>query len=120
MTYKNAQDIPNDIIILGKNRQEHDVACESCCKRLSTLNIEWIKCRTLKVKLEFYSLIFTEKGSRPYPDRVAKLQNGAPPQNASEVGSFLDMANACDGCIPNYAAVTLPLLELTKQNIKFK
>ena len=50
-----------------------------------------------------------KKGTRPDPDRVAKLQNVAPPQNASEVRSFLGMANTCSDYIPNYAAITLPL-----------
>ena len=79
-----------------------------------------IKCHFLKAEIEFYGNLFTEKGSRPDPDRVAKLQKVAPPQNTSEVGSFLDMVNTSNGGIPNYAAVTLPLLELTKKNVKFK
>ena len=119
---KNVKNIADDIIIFGKNRQEHDTALESCLKRLSALNIKakGSKCSFLKAEIKFYGLIFTEKGTRPDPDRVAKLQNVAPPQNASEVRSFLGMANTCSDYIPNYAAMTLPLRELTKKNVKFK
>ena len=34
--------------------------------------------------------------------------------------AFLGMANTCSDYIPNYAAMTLPLRELTKKNVKFK
>ena len=119
---KNVKSIADDIIIFGKNRQEHDTALESCLKRLSALNIKakGSKCSFLKGEIKFYGLIFTEIGARPDPDRVAKLQNVAPPQNASAVRSFLGMANTCSDYIPNYAAMTLPLRELTKKNVKFK
>ena len=119
---KNVKNIADDIIIFGKNREEHDTALESCLKRLSALNIKakGSKCSFLKAEIKFYGLIFTEKGTRPDPDRVEKLQNVAPPQNASEVRSFLGMANTCSDYIPNYAAMTLPLRELTKKTVKFK
>ena len=37
---KNVKNIADEIIIFGKNRQEHDTALESCLKRLSALNIK--------------------------------------------------------------------------------
>jgi len=119
---KNVKDIADDIIIFGKNQEEHYTALESCLKRLSALNIKakGSKCSFLKAEIKFYGLIFTGKGTRPDPDRVAKLQNIAPPRNASEVRSFLGMANTCSDYIPNYAAMTLPLQELTKKNVRFK
>ena len=48
------------------------------------------------------------------------LLNTAPPQNASEVRSFLGMANTCDDYIPAYATLTQPLRGLTKKNNTFK
>ena len=119
---KNVKNITDDIIILGKNRQENDTVLESCLKRLSALNInaKGSKCSSLKAEIKFYGLIFTEKGTRPYPDRVAKLQNVAPPQTAHEVRSFPCMGNTCSDYIPNYAAMTLPLREVTKKYVEFK
>ena len=114
---KNVKNIADDIIIFGKNRQEHDTALENCLERLSALNIKakGSKCSFVKAEIIFYGLIFTENGTKPDPDRVAKLQNVAPPQNVSEVGSFIGMANTCSDYIPNYAAMTLPLRELTNK-----
>ena len=36
-------------------------------------------------------------------------------KTAGEVGSFLRMANPCQEYIPDYAAITAPLRELTKK-----
>ena len=125
---RNLSDIPgvkniaDDIIIFGKDRKEHDIALEACLKRLSDLNIKakGEKCKFLQQEIKFYGLIFTEKGTRPDPERVKHLLNTAPPQNASEVRSFLGMANTCSDYIPNYATLTQPLRELTKKNSTFK
>ena len=119
---KNVKNIADDIIIFGKNRKEHDTALGNCLQRLSDLNIKAkaSKCSFLQAEVKFYGLIFTEKGTRPDPERVSKLQKVAPPQNVSEVRSFLGMANTCSDYIPNYASLTLPLRELTKKDTKFK
>ena len=107
----------DDISTLEKNCQEHDTVLESCLKGFSVLNNKekGSKCSFLKAETKFYGLIFTEKGTRPDPDRVAKLQNVAPPQNASEVRSFLGMPNTCSDYIPNSAAMKLPLRELAQK-----
>ena len=125
---RNLSDIPSvkniadDIIIFGKDRKEHDIALEACLKRLLDLNIKakGEKCKFLQQEIKFYGLIFTEKGTRPDPERVKHLLDTAPPQNASEVRSFLGMANTCSDYIPNYATLTQPLRELTKKNNAFK
>ena len=49
---------------------------------------------------------------------MAKLQNVAPPRNASQVRNFLGMANTCSDYFPNSAAMTLRIRELKK--IMFK
>ena len=51
---------------------------------------------------------------------MKQLLNTAPPQNASEVRSFLGMANTCSDYIPDYATLTQPLRELTRKNNTFK
>ena len=119
---KGIKNIADDIIIFGSNRQEHDEALENCLKRLSDLNIKakGQKCRFLQKEIKFYGLIFTETGTKPDPERVSKLINVAPPQNSSEMRSFLGMANTCSDYISNYATITLPLRELTKKNVPFK
>ena len=119
---KGVKNIADDIIIFGKDRKEHDAALASCLQRLSDLNIKakGPKCHFLQPEIKFYGLIFTEKGTKPDPERVTKFQKVAPPQNPSEVRSFLGMANTCSDYIPNYATITLPLRELTKKNVMFK
>ena len=47
---KNVKNIADDIIIFGKNRQEHYTALENCLERLSALNIRAKGSKSLKLK----------------------------------------------------------------------
>ena len=80
-----------DDILFRKDHKEHDIALETCLKGLSDLNIKAKreKCKFLQQEIKFYGLIFTEKGTRPDPERVKHLLDTAPPQNASEIHGFL-------------------------------
>ena len=68
--------IVDDIIIFGKNSKEHDTALGNCLQRLSDLNIKAkaSKCSFLEAEVKFYGLIFTEKGTKPYPERVSSFK----------------------------------------------
>ena len=116
------KNIADHIIIFEKDRKEHDIALEACLKRLSELNVKakGEKCKFLQQEITFYGPIFTDKGTRPDPKRVKHLLKTEPRQNASEVRSFLGMANACSDYIPNYATLTQQLRELTKKNNTLK
>ena len=119
---RGVKNIADDIIIHGKTWHAHDEALENCLKRLETLNLKakGEKCCFLQKEITFYGLMFTAEGTRPDPERINKLVNVARPTNASEVRSFLGMANTCHEYIPNYAIITAPLRELTKKNTIFE
>ena len=48
-------------------------------------------------------IVFSADGFRPDPERIDNLVKVAAPANASEVRSFLGMANTCHDYIPGYA-----------------
>eukprot|EP00795_Rhopilema_esculentum_P003255 gene3255-biopygen1481 len=118
---KGVQNIADDIIIFGVNKEEHDIALEKCLRRLQekgfTLNAN--KCKFLQPTLDFFGQIFSEKGTRPDPKRIQDLQNASIPKNASEVRSLLGMANYSSKYIPNYSTITAPLRDLIKKNSIF-
>ena len=66
------------------------------------------------------SPIFSGKGTRPDLERIENLVKVQRPTNASEVHSFLGMANACMDYIHDYAQISAPLRELTKKHTPFK
>ena len=60
---------------------------------------------SLQKQIKFHGLIFTEKGTRTEAKNVKHPLNNVPPQKASEVPSFLGMANTCSDYIQNYATL---------------
>ena len=67
---KGVKNIADDIFIFGKSRKSHDKALEDCLQCLSELNLKakGEKCQFLQNEIEFYSLIFNEKGTCPDPE----------------------------------------------------
>ena len=116
------KNIADDIIIYGKTRKDHDRALENCLKRLKELNLKakGEKCKFLEEEIKFYGLIFTEKGTKPDPERIRSLTNAPAPRSTAKVGSFLGMANTCHEYIKDYAQITGPLRELTRKNAIFQ
>ena len=120
---RGVKNIVDDILIHGKTRKLHDEALENCLKRLAALNlkVKGEKCEFLKKEITFFGLKFTAEGTRPDPERIANMVKVQAPKTAGEVRSFLQgMANTCHEYIPDYAALTSPLRELTKKNTAFK
>ena len=116
------KNIADDIIIYGKTRKDHDRALEHCLKRLKALNLKakGEKCKFLEQEIKFYGLIFTDKGTKPDPERISSLTNAPAPRSTAEVRSFLCMANTCLEYIKDYAQITGPLRELTRKNTVFQ
>ena len=118
---KGASNISDDIIIHGKNREEHDQALENVLQRLKeknlTLNGE--KCKSHMPQLEFMCLLLSDKGIRPTEAKVEAVVNAREPANSSEVRSFLGLANYNARFIPNFASIAEPLRRLRKKGTKF-
>ena len=117
-----ARNIADDVIVFGKDVEEHNQALEACLKRMNdnniTLNLD--KCKFLKEHLDFFGFQFSKEGKRADPKKVTAFANTPIPSNASEVRSLLGMSNYCSQFIPDYATITTPLRELTKKNATFK
>ena len=62
---------------------------------------------------------FSQKGISPDPAKVTKIKEFTTPKDASEVRSLLGM-NFCCRSIKNYATLTQPLRELTKNDVSFE
>ena len=117
----NALNIYDDILVFGKNKQEHDLALIQTVVRLSDcgLTANLPKCIFDKPKLEFFGLVFSEQGTSPSEEKVNAIKNLDTPKSASEVRSFLGMANFSCHFMQNYSNLTHPLRELTKKNAQF-
>ena len=113
--------IHDDLIVAGRNREEHDKnlhqACQTIEKSGMTLNLD--KCIIGKKEIPWWGMKITNKGLKPDPEKVRALQHATPPSNKDEVRSFLCMIQSNKDFIPNLARKTTHLRRLTKKHIKF-
>ena len=117
-----AINISDDIAIFGVDQRAHDKALNEVLQKLQnaglTANLE--KWEFGKKKIELFGLVFSDNGVSPDPKKVADLHDAKEPQNQSEVRSFLGMAQFSARFIQNFATLTEPLRELTKQTSEWR
>ena len=118
----NVTDIYDDILIYAKTQKEHDIALLQTLQRLSDCNLTLNpkKCIYNKSRIQFFGVIFSKEGVTPARDKIQALMNMEQPTSASEIRSFLGMANFSCHFIKNYSNVTAPLRALTHKNAKFE
>ena len=115
---KGAVNIRDDILVFGKNQDEHNHALEEVFQRLQDrgLTLNPLKCEYSKKKLEFLGYVFGEGGMAPDPKKVKAILDLKAPTSVTEVRSLLGMTNYCSRFIEGYAKITQPLRALTHKN----
>jgi hypothetical protein len=116
------KNLSDDIIVYGKTQEDHDKNLHATLKRLKEMNVRLnkSKCKFSQAEISFYGHIFSAEGMKPDPAKVDAIKNANPPGNASEVKSFLGMAQYVSRYIKNYSDITAPLRNLTKQDATWK
>ena len=118
----NCENIYDDILIYGRNQEEHNKALMQVLQRLQdcglTLNKD--KCEFNKMEIKFFGCIFSKEGMRTDPEKVKAIAEAKEPQSVAEMRSFLGMCNFCSHFIENYAITTGPLREMTKKGASFE
>ena len=127
-TYRIFGDIPrclnqqDDILIGGRNAEEHDQALETMLQRAAdfgiTFNLE--KCQFGVNEIEFYGHRFTQEGLKPSPAKVRAVQESKAPESKDAIRSFLGMTSYLSKFIPRYSSLTAPLRALTHKDVKFQ
>ena len=113
--------IIDDIIVFGRNEAEHDQSLQRVLEQIdkSGLTINVKKCEFKKRELDFFGLHFSEKGVSIETAKRDALLQARFPKTASEVRSFLGLAQYCNRFISELAIWSKPLRILTKKNIKW-
>ena len=116
------KNISDDIVVFGKDQKEHDANLRGVPERLKQYNIRLKeeKCSFSQSKIMFYGHIFNAEGIKPDPKKVDVIKAMNSPQCASEVKSLLGMAQYVSRFIPDYAKITAPLRNLTKQGVDWR
>ena len=106
--------ISDDILVYGKDDEQHDDHVEEVLKRCRERDIRLgpDKCQFNCTELVYYGYVFSGDGMRPDPEKVQLLKNAEPPENKSELRSFLGMAGYSSPFIPKFSENTSKLREL--------
>ena len=111
-----ALNISDDILVYGKDQQDHDINLAQTLKRVSenNLTLNKAKCVFNKQRLEYNGNVYSAKGVSPDPKKISAIKDFPSPTNASEVRSLLGMATYCSRFIENFASISASLRDLTK------
>ncbi len=103
--------IADDITVHGCTEEEHDnnlhSLMETACKNGLVFNPKKTQIKARSVK--FFSLIFTEQGIQPDPEKVAAIHRWNPPQNLTQLQEFLGLVQFLSPFIPGLSTLTTPL-----------
>ena len=104
----------DDILIFGKDYQEHNTDLEQVFTRLCaagiTLNRQ--KCEFGKTTLTFLGHVINQHGISPDPLKTAAIREMPPPKSVSELRRFMEMINQLGKFSPNIADFSTPLRKL--------
>ena len=114
-----AENISDDIVVHGLDAETHDQRLRQIKERLQdcglTLNAE--KC-LFNMDI-FMGMLLSETGIEPTEHRVKAVLEAEEPKSATDVRSFLGLANYSSRFIPHFATLYEPLQRLTRKEIPF-
>lgn len=112
----------DDILVFGKNEEEHKFRLMNVLHRLAKNNVKLNKdkCEWAVSKLIFIGHEFSSTGVRPDPDKVKAIKEMAQPKCKKDIERFLGMYNYISKFIPHASDKTKPLRDFLKQNSSFQ
>jgi hypothetical protein len=83
--------ISDDILVIGKDQQEHDQRLEAFLETAREKNDTFnkSKCEFSKDKCLYFGLMFSKDGVSPDPSKVQAIRATDPPRSTKELNSFL-------------------------------
>ncbi|XP_062844794.1 uncharacterized protein K02A2.6-like [Trichomycterus rosablanca] len=117
-----AYNMSDDIVIVGSTEAEHDTRLATVVHRLAErgLTVNEEKCQIRLTSIKYMGHILSQDGLKVSEGKVKAIAHAPPPTDASQMRSFLGLAQFCAKFIPQFATITAPLWELTKQVAEWK
>ena len=108
--------IIDDILIYGRDREEHDKRLDAVLRRIheSGLKLNREKCEFRKTEIEYFGHVITSEGIRPSASRVEAIKEMTSPTNITELRRLVGMINYLGRFIPDLASVISPMTDLLK------
>ena len=104
----------DDILIVGKDPEEHDHRLKLVLDRLSAVNlrINWPKSQVRQAEVKYLGCILNSSGVHHDPTKAAAIRNMAAPTSLKDVRRMLGMVTYLGRFMPGLTATTEPLRKL--------
>lgn len=112
----------DDILIFGRNQEDHDRASQSVLDRLKEygITINEKKCEFGRKEVTFMGHQLSVDGISPAEQKVDAIRRCRNPETVEELRSFLGLINYLGKFIPNLSTLTAPLRDLLHKGARFK
>lgn len=112
----------DDVVLCGKNVEQHDQRLEMVLQRLQKagLRVNKSKCMFAVKSVEFLGFIIDEFGIHPCEEKIHAIDKTQAPKNIKELQAFLGLLNFYDRFIPHKATVAEPLYRLLEKDAAWK
>ncbi|KAK3090501.1 hypothetical protein FSP39_012342 [Pinctada imbricata] len=111
----------DDIIIMGKDYEQHIENLEQVFDRLCEANLKMNpkKCKLLQTKVSYLGHTISEKGISTDPNKIECVQSWPTPKNVKDVRSFLGICSYYRRFVYKFADIAKPLHKLTEKHQTF-
>jgi hypothetical protein len=111
--------ISDDILVTGKDQQEHYQRLEAFLETAREKNVTFnkTKCEFSKYKCLYLGLMFSKDGVSPDPSNVQAVRSTDPPRSAKELNSILCTVQYNARLMKKFASSTEKLRSLLKVEI---
>lgn len=121
LTYDKCLVYLDDLIVFGKNLENHNRNLMEVFQRLRKVNLKLNpqKCEFLKKELLYLGHVVSNEGVLPDPEKIIAIKEFPVPTNSEEVKRFVAFANYYRKFIERFAEIVMPLNYLSKKNVSF-
>lgn len=111
----------DDIIVVGKNVEDHMRNLEEVFKRMREANLKFSpkKCNLFRKEVSFLGHIISGKGVAVDPEKTRAVSEWPVPKDQHELRSFLGLCTYYRRYVLGFANIAKPLTRLTEKDQKF-
>ena len=111
----------NILVATKDNLQFHEKCVHWMLKKLKKHNLylKPEKCVFKQWRIEFLGVILENGMVQMDPEKVKGMADWSPPQNVTDICSFLGFTGFYHYFIPNYSLIAWPMIQLKQKNIPF-
>ena len=122
LTYEKCLVYLDDLIVYGKNLQDHNKNLMDVFSRLRKVNLKLnpVKCDFLKKEILYLGHVVSCDGILPDPEKISVIKKYPVPKSTDEIKRFVAFANYYRKFIKNFAKLARPLNDMCRKHVNFE